>query len=42
MSGIIEKEFQKILDTCPLVSGLSVIDDVELGNKKGMTATWLL
>ena len=35
MSGIIEKEFQKILDTCPLVSGLSVIDDVELGNKKG-------
>lgn len=35
MTGIIEREFQKILDTCPLVSGLSVIDDVELGNKKG-------
>ena len=34
MTGIIEREFQKILDTCPLVSGLSVIDDVELGNKK--------
>lgn len=35
MTGIIEREFQKILDTCPLVSGLSVIDDLELGNKKG-------
>lgn len=35
MTGIIEREFQKILDTCPLVSGLSVIDNVELGNKKG-------
>lgn len=35
MTGIIEREFQKILDTCPLVSGFSVIDDVELGNKKG-------
>lgn len=28
-------EFQKILDTCPVISGLSVIDDVELGNKRG-------
>lgn len=35
MTGIIEREFQKILDTCPLVSGFSVIDDVEFGNKKG-------
>lgn len=35
MTGIIEREFQKILDICPLVSGLSVIDDIELGNKKG-------
>ncbi len=35
MTGIIEREFQKILATCPLVSGFSVIDDVELGNKKG-------
>lgn len=34
-NGIIEREFQKILDTCPLISGLSVIDDAELGMKKG-------
>lgn len=33
--GIIKKEFEKILDTCPIISGLSVIDEVELGNKRG-------
>ena len=33
--GIIRKEFEKILDTCPIVSGLSVIDDAELGQKRG-------
>ena len=27
--------FRKILDSCPIVSGLSVIDDVELGTKTG-------
>ena len=26
---------QKIVDTCPIVSGLSVIDETELGQKKG-------
>ena len=33
--GIIRKEFEKILDTCPIVSGLSVIDETELGQKRG-------
>lgn len=32
--GIIRKEFEKILDTCPIISGLSVID-AELGQKRG-------
>ncbi len=35
MSNVIVPEFQKILDTCPVISGLSVIDDSELGNKRG-------
>ena len=33
--GLIKKEFEKILDTCPIVSGLSVIDEAELGQKRG-------
>ena len=33
--GIIKKEFEKILDTCPIISGLSVIDEAELGQKRG-------
>lgn len=33
--GIIRKEFEKILDTCPIISGLSVIDEAELGQKHG-------
>ena len=33
--GIIRKEFEKILDTCPIISGLSVIDEAELGPKRG-------
>lgn len=33
--GIIRKEFEIILDTCPIVSGLSVIDEAELGQKRG-------
>ena len=32
---IIAPEFNKILDTCPIVSGMRVVDDVELGNKHG-------
>ena len=32
---IIAPEFQKILDTCPIISGMRVVDDVELGNKRG-------
>ncbi len=32
---IIAPEFQKILDTCPIISGLRVVDDIELGNKRG-------
>lgn len=32
---LIKKEFEKILDTCPIISGLSVIDETELGQKKG-------
>ena len=35
MQTLLIPEFQKILDTCPIISGLSVIDDVELGNKRG-------
>ncbi|MCB9017748.1 MAG: BREX system P-loop protein BrxC [Prevotellaceae bacterium] len=31
----IAPEFHKILDSCPIISGLSVIDDVEFGAKKG-------
>lgn len=34
-NGIIRKEFEKILDTCPIISGLSVIDEAELGQKRG-------
>lgn len=33
--GIIRKEFEKVLDTCPIISGLSVIDEAELGQKRG-------
>ena len=33
--GIIRKEFEKILDTCPIISGLSVIDEAKLGQKRG-------
>lgn len=33
--GLIKKEFEKILDTCPIISGLSVIDETELGAKRG-------
>lgn len=33
--GIIRKEFEKILDSCPIISGLSVIDEAELGLKRG-------
>jgi len=32
--NLICPEFHKILDTCPIVSGLTVIDEVELGQKK--------
>ena len=32
---VIAPEMQKIVDTCPIVSGLSVIDETELGQKKG-------
>lgn len=35
LETIIAPEFQKILDTCPIISGQRVIDDVELGNKRG-------
>lgn len=31
----ITPEMQKIIDSCPIVSGLSVIDDTELSQKKG-------
>lgn len=34
-NGLIKKEFEKILDSCPVVSGLYVIDDSELGQKRG-------
>lgn len=33
--NVIRKEFEKILDTCPIISGLSVIDEAELGQKRG-------
>ena len=33
--NLIRKEFEKILDTCPIISGLSVIDETELGQKRG-------
>ena len=33
--SIIVPEFEKILDTCPVISGMRVVDDVELGNKRG-------
>ncbi len=33
--GLIKKEFEKILDSCPIISGLSVIDETELGQKRG-------
>ena len=32
---LIAPGFHKILDTCPIISGLRVLDDVELGNKRG-------
>lgn len=33
--AIIAPDFHKILDTCPVISGMRVVDDVELGNKRG-------
>ena len=33
--SIIAPGFHKILDTCPVISGMRVLDDVELGNKRG-------
>lgn len=33
--SLISPELHKILDTCPIVSGIRVIDDAELGQKKG-------
>lgn len=33
--AIIAPDFHKILDTCPIISGMRVVDDVELGNKRG-------
>ena len=35
LDTIILPEFHKILDTCPVISGMRVIDDIELGNKRG-------
>ena len=32
---VIAPEMQRIVDTCPIVSGLSVIDETELAQKKG-------
>ena len=32
---LIAPEFHKILDTCPIISGLRTIDNMELGNKRG-------
>ncbi len=34
-NGLIKKEFEKILDSCPVVSGFYVIDEAELGQKRG-------
>lgn len=34
-SMIIEPGFKKILDTCPIISGMRVMDDIEIGNKRG-------
>ncbi len=33
--SLIAPEFQKILDTCPIISGFTIIDDTVLGQKKG-------
>lgn len=33
--SVIRKEFEKILDTCPIISGFSVLDETELGQKRG-------
>lgn len=33
--NIIAPGFQKILDTCPIISGMRILDEVELGNKRG-------
>ena len=33
--NIIAPEFHKILDTCPIISGMRVIDDTELDGKRG-------
>ncbi len=33
--SVIRKEFEKILDTCPVISGFSVLDETELGQKRG-------
>lgn len=33
--SVIRKEFEKILDTCPIISGLTVIEESELGQKRG-------
>ena len=35
LDTIILPEFHKILDTCPIISGMRVIDDIELGSKRG-------
>lgn len=35
LNDIIIPEFKKILDSCPIISGLTVVDDGELGNKTG-------
>lgn len=32
--NLITKEFYKILDSCPIISGMSVIDESELGQKR--------
>lgn len=34
-NGAIRREFEKIFDSCPIISGQSVIDDAELGQKRG-------
>ena len=33
--GFIRKEFEKIFDTCPIISGQGIIDEAELGQKRG-------